>query len=55
MEQINDQIKEFLKQKGSNNWHMDNRKSNNTEALGYIQGEIKEDYKGAFNNSKLII
>jgi hypothetical protein len=44
MEQINDQIKEFLKLKGSNNLRIDNRKGNKTDAIGYLIGKRKEDY-----------
>ncbi len=49
MEQINDQIKEFLKLKGSNNFRIDYRKSNKTDAVGYLIGERKEDYDATDN------
>ncbi len=45
MEQINNQIKEFLKQKGSNNFRMDNRRSNKTDAVGYLFDKFTEHYK----------
>ncbi len=48
MEQINDQIKEFLKQKGSNNLKIDKQKQNYNDGLSYINGETNEDYVDSF-------